>query len=150
MPLATAPTWCRCSGWRSCCVSFWRLRGHSCWAGSEHGLTVPSLTELGPRFRLLCLQLTPRLHAFTLLLCDVDGVLTDAGLHYNETGQVSKRFDVRDGLAVRMLQRSGVHVALLSGGRSGAIEQRAQHLEKEHNLVGVGDNPSPMLAKTLN
>ena len=100
---------------------------------------MPSLTGLGLRSRLRCLQLTPQLRAIRLLVCDVDGVLTDGGLHYTETGQVSKRFDVRDGLAVRMLQRSGVHVALLSGGRSGAIEQRAQHLEIEHCLVGVGD-----------
>jgi hypothetical protein len=52
-------------------------------------------------------------------------VLTDGGLHYTETGEVSNRFDVRD--------------YLLSGGRSVAIEQRAQHLEIEHCLVGVGD-----------
>jgi 3-deoxy-D-manno-octulosonate 8-phosphate phosphatase (KDO 8-P phosphatase) len=52
---------------------------------------------------------------------------------------VVKRFDVRDGLAVRMLQRAGIAVALLSGGRSGAIEQRARHLGIEHCRTGVGD-----------
>jgi 3-deoxy-D-manno-octulosonate 8-phosphate phosphatase (KDO 8-P phosphatase) len=50
-----------------------------------------------------------------------------------------KRFDVRDGLAVRMLQRAGIVVALLSGGRSGAIEQRACHLGISDCLTGVGD-----------
>lgn len=50
-----------------------------------------------------------------------------------------KRFDVRDGLAVRMLQRAGIIVALLSGGRSGSIEQRARHLDIQYCLVGVGD-----------
>ena len=100
---------------------------------------MPSLTVLGLRSRLRCLQLTSRLRAIRLLVCDVDGVLTDGGLHYTESGEVTKRFDVRDGLAVRMLQRSGVQVALISGGRSGAIEQRARHLDIEHCLVGVGD-----------
>ena len=37
------------------------------------------------------------LAAIELLVCDVDGVLTDGGLHYDEQGQVVKRFDVRDG-----------------------------------------------------
>ena len=80
-----------------------------------------------------------RLKQVRLLVCDVDGVLTDGGLHYDERGGVVKRFDVRDGLAIRMLQRSGIEVAFLSGGRSGAIEQRARHLDIRHCLVGVGD-----------
>ncbi len=83
--------------------------------------------------------LRPRLRAIRMLVCDVDGVLTDGGLHYDEDGRVVKRFDVRDGLAVRMLHRAGITVALLSGGRSGAIEQRARHLGIEHCRTGVGD-----------
>jgi len=97
-----------------------RLRG-----GSEHALTVPSLSGLGLRSRLRCLQLTPRLRAVRLLVCDFDGVLTDGGLHYTSTGEVSNRNDV--------------HAALLCGGRSAGIEQRPQHLEIDHCLKGVGD-----------
>ena len=82
--------------------------------------------------------------AIELLVCDVDGVLTDGGLHYDEQGQVVKRFNVRDGLAIRMLQRAGIEVAFLSGGRSGAIEQRARHLHVNHCLVGVGDKLSAL------
>ena len=85
------------------------------------------------------LLVSKRLKQVSLLVCDVDGVLTDGGLHYDERGGVVKRFDVRDGLAIRMLQRSGIEVAFLSGGRSGAIEQRARHLDIRHYLVGVGD-----------
>jgi len=85
------------------------------------------------------LLIAPRFRKIRLLVCDVDGVLTDGGLYYNEQGEVSKRFDVRDGLAIRMLQRAGITVALLSGGRSGAIEQRALHLNLEHCYIGVGD-----------
>jgi 3-deoxy-D-manno-octulosonate 8-phosphate phosphatase (KDO 8-P phosphatase) len=85
------------------------------------------------------LLVSKRLNQVRLLVCDVDGVLTDGGLHYDERGSVVKRFDVRDGLAIRMLQRAGIEVAFLSGGRSGAIEQRARHLDIRHCLVGVGD-----------
>lgn len=85
------------------------------------------------------------LRAIQLLVCDVDGVLTDGGLHYDGQGQVVKRFDVRDGLAIRMLQRAGIEVAFLSGGRSGAIEHRAAHLDIRHCLVGVGDKLKGLL-----
>jgi 3-deoxy-D-manno-octulosonate 8-phosphate phosphatase (KDO 8-P phosphatase) len=97
------------------------------------------VTPFGLRSRLQRLRLGSRLAAVRLLVCDVDGVLTDGGLHYDEEGRVVKRFDVRDGLAVRMLQHAGIEVALLSGGRSGAIEQRARHLHIRHCLVGAGD-----------
>ncbi len=100
---------------------------------------MASLSGLHLRSRLQGRLLAPRLRHIRLLVCDVDGVLTDGGLHYDEDGRVVKRFDVRDGLAVRMLQRAGVSLALLSGGRSGAIEQRARHLGIEHCRVGVGD-----------
>ncbi len=97
------------------------------------------MSGLGLRSRLQARLLWPRLRQVRLLVCDVDGVLTDGGLHYDEDGRVLKRFDVRDGLAVRMLQRAGITVALLSGGRSGAIEQRAAHLGIAHCRVGVGN-----------
>jgi 3-deoxy-D-manno-octulosonate 8-phosphate phosphatase (KDO 8-P phosphatase) len=100
---------------------------------------MASLSGLHLRSHLRGQMLRPRLRAIRLLVCDVDGVLTDGGLHYDEEGRVVKRFDVRDGLAVRMLQRAGIAVALLSGGRSGAIEQRARHLGIEHCRTGVGD-----------
>jgi 3-deoxy-D-manno-octulosonate 8-phosphate phosphatase (KDO 8-P phosphatase) len=100
---------------------------------------MASLSGLHLRSRLQGRLLWPRLRQIRLLVCDVDGVLTDGGLHYDEDGRVVKRFDVRDGLAVRMLQRAGIAVALLSGGRSGAIEQRARHLGIEHCRTGVGD-----------
>lgn len=100
---------------------------------------MAKLSGLNLRSRLQKRLLMPRLRLIRLVVCDVDGVLTDGGLNYDEVGRVVKRFDVRDGLAVRMLQRAGITVAMLSGGRSGAIEQRALHLDIKHCLVGVGD-----------
>ena len=44
-----------------------------------------------------------RLKSIQLLVLDVDGVLTDGGLWLNAEGQLSKRFDVRDGLGIRLL-----------------------------------------------
>jgi len=103
---------------------------------------MASLSGLHLRSRLQKRLLMPRLRQIRLLVCDVDGVLTDGGLHYDEEGRVVKRFDVRDGLAVRMLQRAGITVAFLSGGCSGAIDQRARHLDIQYCRTGVGDKQS--------
>jgi 3-deoxy-D-manno-octulosonate 8-phosphate phosphatase (KDO 8-P phosphatase) len=82
-----------------------------------------------------------RLAKVRLLVLDVDGVLTDGGLWYGPQGELIKRFDVRDGLGIRLLQRAGIEVALLSGGRGGATEARARHLGIRHCLVGATDKP---------
>ena len=68
-------------------------------------------------------------------------MLTDGGLWTTESGEVLKRFDVRDGLGIRLLQQAGLEVAWLSGGKSGATEQRARYLGIRHVLTGVRDKP---------
>ncbi|MCP9847899.1 phosphatase, partial [Synechococcus sp. Lug-A] len=87
-----------------------------------------------------------RLRQLKLLVLDVDGVLTDGGLWTTESGEVIKRFDVRDGLGIRLLQQAGLEVALLSGGKSGATEQRARYLGVQHCLTGVKDKPAALAA----
>jgi 3-deoxy-D-manno-octulosonate 8-phosphate phosphatase (KDO 8-P phosphatase) len=84
-------------------------------------------------------RLRSRLAAIEAVVLDVDGVLTDGGLWYGPTGELIKRFDVRDGLGIRLLQHAGVEVALLSGGRGGATEVRARQLGIQHCLVGAKD-----------
>jgi 3-deoxy-D-manno-octulosonate 8-phosphate phosphatase (KDO 8-P phosphatase) len=80
-----------------------------------------------------------------LLVLDVDGVLTDGGLWFDASGQLTKRFDVRDGLGIRLLQQAGVEVAFLSGGQGGATEVRARQLGIQHCLVGIKDKPEALL-----
>ena len=88
----------------------------------------------------------PQLRRLRLLVLDVDGVLTDGGLWTTESGEVIKRFDVRDGLGLRLLRQAGVEVAWLSGGKSGATEQRARYLGIARVLTGVGDKPAALEA----
>ena len=76
-----------------------------------------------------------------LLVMDVDGVLTDGGLWIDAQGQLLKRFDVRDGLGLRLLQSVGVKLAFLSGGQGGATESRAKQLGIRDCLVGIKDKP---------
>jgi 3-deoxy-D-manno-octulosonate 8-phosphate phosphatase (KDO 8-P phosphatase) len=74
------------------------------------------------------------LQRIRLVGLDVDGVLTDGGLYLGELSGAMlelKRFDVRDGLGIRMLQRAGMRVAWVSGRRSAAVEVRAKELGVE-------------------
>ena len=87
-----------------------------------------------------------QLRSIQLLVLDVDGVLTDGGLWFDAEGQLSKRFDVRDGLGIRLLQQAGIDIAFLSGGQGGATEVRAQQLGINHCLVGIKDKPATLTA----
>ena len=87
-----------------------------------------------------------QLGSIQLLVLDVDGVLTDGGLWFDAEGQLSKRFDVRDGLGIRLLQQAGIDIAFLSGGQGGATEVRARQLGINHCLVGIKDKPAALTA----
>ncbi len=63
-----------------------------------------------------------------LLCTDVDGVLTDGGLHYGAHPGHTKVFHVRDGAAIKWLQRAGIPVAFISGLASPATDHRAMDL----------------------
>ncbi|NOL49923.1 KdsC family phosphatase [Pelistega europaea] len=58
-----------------------------------------------------------------LVAFDVDGVLTDGSLFYNEAGEQLKRFNALDGHGLKMLKQSGIKVVLITG-RSGPIVTR--------------------------
>ncbi len=62
------------------------------------------------------------------LIMDVDGVLTDGRIIFDSNGVESKQFDVRDGHGLKMLARSGVALALLTGRRSPVVSHRAAEL----------------------
>ncbi|TFY99688.1 KdsC family phosphatase [Ramlibacter rhizophilus] len=74
-----------------------------------------------------------------LVITDVDGVLTDGGLYYDANGECLKRFHVRDGLGMRMLEECGVRVAVLSGRDSPALRARVADLRLDLCDFGVKD-----------
>jgi 3-deoxy-D-manno-octulosonate 8-phosphate phosphatase (KDO 8-P phosphatase) len=70
-----------------------------------------------------------------LVIFDVDGVLTDAGVYVGATASGEaielKKFDIQDGIGMKMLAWSGLHVAIVSGRLSQATELRARELSVE-------------------
>ncbi len=63
-----------------------------------------------------------------LFLTDVDGVLTDGGIIHGSDGVETKRFHVRDGHGIKMLQRAGVAVGIITGRTSAVVPIRAREL----------------------
>lgn len=78
-----------------------------------------------------------------LVILDVDGVLTDNGVYVGATAageQVElKKFNILDGLGIKMLQWGGVQVALVSGRRSVASQIRADELQIECHMSPAGE-----------
>ncbi len=83
-----------------------------------------------------------------LLCTDIDGVLTTGALHYGKEPGHTKVFHVRDGAAIKWLQRSGIQVAFISGLASEATENRARDLGVEDCFAGHLDK-GPVLDQLL-
>jgi len=83
-----------------------------------------------------------------VLFLDVDGVLTDGGLLISEQGESIKRFHTLDGHGIKLLQRSGVTVAVVTGRDSPALRTRLSALGVTHVHYGTEDK-RPAAQQTL-
>ncbi len=77
-----------------------------------------------------------------LLLLDVDGVLTDGSIVLDNDGNEYKRFHVRDGHGIKMLQKAGIPVGIITGRKSRVVEIRAKEL-------GIQDVHQKIFKKSL-
>jgi len=71
-----------------------------------------------------------------LLIFDVDGVLTDGRLIIGDDGQEYKAFNSKDGLGMKMLQQTGVIIAIITARTSNVVQHRMQSLGIEHLYQG--------------
>jgi 3-deoxy-D-manno-octulosonate 8-phosphate phosphatase (KDO 8-P phosphatase) len=98
------------------------------------------VTDVIPRGRLVLEipvdDLDLRAAKIRLLCTDIDGVLTTGALHYGAEPGHTKAFHVRDGAAIKWLQRAGIPVAFISGLDAGATVNRARDLGVEDCFVG--------------
>jgi 3-deoxy-D-manno-octulosonate 8-phosphate phosphatase (KDO 8-P phosphatase) len=67
--------------------------------------------------------------AIKLIILDVDGVLTDGRIIYDDKGGELKCFDVKDGHGIKLLKRAGIEVGIISGRESRAVGYRARDLD---------------------
>jgi len=73
-------------------------------------------------------MLSEKRRRIKLLLLDVDGVLTDGGILYGESGAEIKVFDVKDGFGIKLLRQAGIEVGIVTGRSSGALCRRCADL----------------------
>ncbi len=77
-----------------------------------------------------------------LFATDVDGVLTDAGMYYGESGDEWKKFNTRDGMGIKLLQRAGIVTAIVTQERTKLVARRAEKLAMPELHQGVMDKLS--------
>ncbi|MBD0315812.1 MAG: HAD hydrolase family protein [Nitrospiraceae bacterium] len=74
-----------------------------------------------------------------MLATDVDGVLTDAGMYYSEYGDEWKKFNTRDGMGLKLLQKAGLITAIVTQERTKLVARRAEKLTIPELHQGVMD-----------
>ncbi|PLW82912.1 phenylphosphate carboxylase subunit delta [Kineobactrum sediminis] len=80
-----------------------------------------------------------RAREIRLLALDVDGVLTDGGVIYSSDGAELKIFNIKDGIGIRLLQKAGVEVAIITGRHSEMVDRRAAELGIGKVIQGRAD-----------
>ncbi len=83
--------------------------------------------------------LQARLRSVRMLAMDVDGVLTDAGMYYTESGDELKKFTTRDGMGIKLLQAAGLVTAFITREKTSIVERRGQKLAVPEVHQGVDD-----------
>ena len=78
-----------------------------------------------------------KLKNIQLLLLDVDGVLTDGRIIYDDAGSQTKEFNVRDGLGLKLVMAAGIKVGIVTGRKSEALQHRCRDLGIQYLYDGV-------------
>ncbi len=104
----------------------------------------------GPRSRS---KLTPTLaKRIQLVGLDVDGVMTDGGIYLGDAGGRRlelKRYEIQDGLGIKMLQQAGIAVAIITGRVSESVALRARELKVDELVQDVHARKLPALRAIL-
>lgn len=77
--------------------------------------------------------------AIRMIILDADGVLTDGGLYFDDHDRELKRFDIHDGLGMRLWLSVGLKIGVITGRGGGALRRRLEEFGIEHYAEGVKD-----------
>jgi YrbI family 3-deoxy-D-manno-octulosonate 8-phosphate phosphatase len=90
------------------------------------------------------MTLDDRCRAIRLILSDVDGVMTDGGIVFDNQGIEAKRFHVRDGMGIRLWQKAGYRFGLITHRSSHIVKTRVAELGIEILRQGIDDKLTAM------
>ena len=84
-----------------------------------------------------------------LVITDVDGVLTDGGRYYSSSGEIFKRFHVRDGMGVNLLLRNGVNTVIITKEISKIVNYwaKSMNVSKVYSGVKIKENELKKICK---
>lgn len=101
---------------------------------------TPSRSPASPAAKLLLTpEIQSRLKKIKLLLLDVDGVMTDGRIFWQEGTGWTRMFNVKDGYGLKLLMKAGIDVGIISGGVSKDVQTRAEFLKVSHVFLGDED-----------
>ncbi len=83
-------------------------------------------------------ELTKKVKNIKLLVIGVDGVLTDAGMYFNEKGDLLRKFNRRDGMGIKLLKAYDIKSAIISSVNSAIVKQWADMFKVDHVRLGCG------------
>ncbi len=89
-------------------------------------------------------ELRHRARSIKLVLADCDGVLTDTGVYVGESGEMFKRYSIRDGMGTQLLRAAGIETGYISGEASPSLKKRAEKLKLHHVYLGIDDKWTTM------
>jgi 3-deoxy-D-manno-octulosonate 8-phosphate phosphatase (KDO 8-P phosphatase) len=102
--------------------------------GDEYEIDLQSLL-FKPLFKTD--ELTMKLANIKMLILDVDGVMTDGGMYFAESGDQFKKFNTKDGMGIIHLVKKGFHVGIISAGfKDVGVSARAEMLGIQYCYVG--------------
>jgi 3-deoxy-D-manno-octulosonate 8-phosphate phosphatase (KDO 8-P phosphatase) len=84
-----------------------------------------------------------------LFLSDVDGVMTDAGMYYTESGDEFKKFDTHDGMGFQMLREAGIKTGIITTENTKIVANRAAKLKIDYLYQGKGFGNKLQAAKEI-
>lgn len=84
-------------------------------------------------------EVLARAKKIKVVVFDVDGVMTDGGLTIGDDGQEYKTFNSHDGLGMKLLRKSGVQMAIITGRTSDVVKKRSESTGITHFYQGVED-----------
>ena len=87
-------------------------------------------------------MLNEKMKSIRLLILDIDGVLTSGMIYYGNDNLEVRGFHIHDGLGIKLLQKTGVTVAIISGKKSQAVERRLNELNIQHIYLAHEDKRS--------
>jgi N-acylneuraminate cytidylyltransferase len=127
-------------------IGIYEMPGHTAWEIDEPEDWV-ILENLMCKYKLS--KHSTQHKQIKLFLTDVDGVLTDGGMYYSESGDELKKFNTRDGMAFELLRNAGIKTGIITSENTKLVENRAKKMNVNYIVQGKREGGKLAAAKEI-